>query len=266
MKFWKIAFLFAASAFSSIASASMDEFTNCAVPQEILFKREYLPYFYTSVNKRYERHAGGTLMLMDNKNPENVHQHGPAHFQNCTDAQNLMMTHRVRFLLKTTNFFGYNGLANHIAIALRGSFSRYFMTPGGDEVGRGIAAFTWNPVMKYSGTKFEKFVQNNQSITWPNEEHSFNFSDNQWYQVELRASTNWVRLIVLDQYGTLLLDRAEPVPDGNDPTGTGFGVGILCKEYTNCEYPYIHPYFTEPYEVHMNNIQMDWKYDSQFGY
>lgn len=266
MKFWKIAFLFAASAFSSMASASMNEFNNCNVPEEILFKREYLPYFYTSVNKRYERYAGGTLSIMDHKNPENADGNGPAHFQNCTNASNIMMTHRIRFFLKTTNFFDYNGMANHLAIALRGNFVRQLGVVSGNQTGRGIAAFPWNQTMKYSGTKFEKFVPNNGSEIWPDTEHSFTFSDNQWYQVELRASTNWVRLIVWDQYGALLHDRANAVPNGDDPTSTGFGVSSLCKEYSSCEYPYNHPYFTQQYEVHMNNIQMDWKYDSQFGY
>ena len=268
MKLWKIAFLFTMSAFSSMASATMDEFNNCNVPETIIFKRvTYSPWPYAEM-LRYEKYPGGQLTEMPFKNPEHSQGNSPSHLQNCSYTPDVMMTQRVRFRLKTTNYFSPNGMANHLAMVLRARFGATFMQDGGTHGGIGIASFKFNNFDTYvSGTKFEKFAEPGyQFRLWPENEHSFTFMDDRWYQVELRASTNWVRLIIWDENGVLLHDRANPDPTYEMLTYTGFGVSPLCNRFSSCVYPHNDIDFYKQFEVRMESIQMDWKYDTQFAY
>jgi hypothetical protein len=241
------------------AQATMDEFGNCNVPQEMVFTR-LNNSCNTPVNLRYERYAGGSLMLRNHKNPEHAAGNGPAHFQNCTVGANPAVTQRIRFELKTINYFG--NMAGHLAIALRGSFARTFLTNGGSQTGRGLAIFPGN-AGSLAGAQFENFAT---GALWPMNGTSPVLTDNAWYYVELRASPDWVRLIVWNGAGSLIYDQATADPTGSILYNTGFGVGVLCANSGSCEYgPNDQRYFQE-YEVHMKSIVMDWKHDSEFGY
>lgn len=258
----RFAFGIALAIFGASSHAAMDEFPNCNVPQEVVFQRVHVNN--VPMNRRFESYAGyngGNLFPRGHKNPEEANGNGPARFQNCSVGANPSVTQRIRFNLRTAGYFN-SGIADHLAIALRGYFWRQLGVNGGTQVGRGLAIFPGAGAV-FSGVFMENFSDGN---LFPKNEAVPVLEDYQNYQVELRASPDWIRVIIRPENGAWIYDRAHSAENGV-LSETGFGVGVLCKNgLGGCEYSPGDPLYHQEFEIRMSSIVMDWKHDSQFGY
>jgi hypothetical protein len=275
------------------AHADISELSNCSVPREVKFVREYSNGAWRM--NRYVRHPWeSSLVLRAYKNPEQNLASSPGHATNCSDGSYGKSVMRMTFKVKTSNYFTqqYPSIGWHIAILMKGSI--YGHTPtqpplthyplrNGEPVsytGRGII-FDRN-----AGVQAEYYDNYNWYYAWvfnpdtsqyvwvwkTDQEtagnHPLALYDNVEYTSDVWVSNTVVSYTVTApwaaaptqpeppyQYivGRAKADWSESVP--HSLSGTGFAIVPLCNWPGGCEYA------GEPnpaFNVHIYDINLTW--------
>ena len=239
----------AALAMTSTAFADEPaEFYECSswlsVPRSVLFKREAQGWLPIDVVRRTETYYDGSVRVLY-KNPEMVATHGPLHGRNCTVNATQYGTQWISFRLKTVNFFGtaaspYSGVANHLAVLLRGRLNRQLYQAGGTQAGRGLAIF--NAAL---GVHMENFAPGSPGVVPAN----IYLEDDKWYSITMHANPWGMAVWVTDEATQTQLSGYYSA--GIDTYDFGYGFGVLCNDDTSCEY-------VNRFEVLIQDIQTNW--------
>jgi hypothetical protein len=114
--------------------------------------------------------------------------------------------------------------------------------------------------------RFENFRYGGDGL-WPaSDVKTAEFHDNIWYNIELRASIDWVYTKVTNDAGQVLYENATPDLKGEYLYYSGYGFALLCQpaDAANCDMSPGSQYYGTYYEVDFTDIQIDWKYDWEF--
>lgn len=225
---------------ASYKQAGMYETNDCRVPQAITVAREisYAGNWPILATNRYVQFAGepaylmiGPTMAITGKNPEQVYNHGPAHYTNCTNGQPYSQTQFMVFKMKAAGYFNTT-VGGHLAVLMRAAFSG--MTTVGTERYQGLGV-TFAPSWGILGERYRHpegaKMENNWNMLFPD----VPMIDGHTYEVTIHAAPTGVAYRVVDlntgkiapSGGGLHYFPGAPLPD---LYSTGVGFAVICKD------------------------------------
>jgi hypothetical protein len=271
---------------NNVFADTLSELSDCRVPQQVRFSREYDPSIFTYRMNRYVKYATDPgLVLQTSKNTEWRPAASPSFMTNCSNGYTAGKTvMNMQFFVKTQNYFadqpgGQPSIGDHLAIAGKATFYGETrddivnhtvihdpLQSTGNTVSytaRGIV-LGLDPYQDVQAELFDNYHRDCSGSSLPcpyvHQEvghlASWGVADNIEYFVDVWVSETGVSYTVYDQWSNLIVDHDFWEANTLSLSGTGFGFVPLCRGTSPaCEYSgEVAPAF----DVHIYGLNITW--------